>query len=205
MPIIKRDLRHNSFSNSSNPSSTSNNSNQNNNNNNSNMRNRLAEDISISRPDSNETSPIMSYVNNINSDDSSVDGVGVDELVTNLTHKLCLKSKSLHLVCKQNRMSPYQLHNNSGVHRSSHPVNPCYCLNCKYFNSANNINKQNKSASMNDPYDLMQELLKEGSLIKEAVKRLQFGKTKKKLDFYSDDYSDEEVGTDENVINLLNS
>jgi len=63
---------------------------------------------------------------------------------------------------------------------------------------------KHETNSISDTYELMQELLKEGSLIKEAVKRLQVGKdTTKKFDYY--DYSDDEFGADENQINLLNS
>jgi len=68
----------------------------------------------------------------------------------------------------------------------------------------NNHNSAKQTNSISDTYELMQQLLKQGSLIKEAVKRLQVGKeTTKKFDYY--DYSDDEFGADENQINLLNS
>jgi len=141
-----------------------------------------------------------------------VTGVVMDELVSTLSHSLCLslsphsstlKSKSCHSQCRLNhRMSPYMVHNNSALNRYGNSINvinttdyqpSCYCLNCKYFNSANNVNtnsninsrakyhhqhKQPHDSSLsnsnsNSPYQMMQELLKEGALIKEAVKRLQ--------------------------------
>lgn len=96
-------------------------------------------------------------------------GGSVDDLMVALTRKLCLKSKSCHPqsthYCKRKRMSPYNVHNLSN--RSANYN--CCCLNCKYFTNKNG----NKSSS--DTYDLMQSLLREGCLIKEAVKRLQLG------------------------------
>ena len=131
----------------------------------------------------------------------------VDDLVSTLTNKLCLKPS--HRLCRMSRLSPYQIHNSSSLR--SQPNHTCYCLNCKYFAlNSNNSNKKSKSClkrstSMSDTYELMQQLLKEGSLIKEAVKRLQFdGHTqdKKQVEFYC---SDDEFNENENQFNLLNS
>lgn len=138
----------------------------------------------------------------------------VDELVNTLTNKLCLKSK--HSLCRQTRtrMSPY--------HTFSKTNSSVCCLHCKYFSNNNDKNKlhqnklhdnklhhrldDNKEKSMSDPYELMQELLKEGALIKEAVRRLAGRQAEKKtIDFY--EYSDDEnyFNGDENAINLANS
>lgn len=154
-------------------------------------------------------SKTISHLNNSedNGYKSSLNDSVVDDLVSTLTNKLCLKSKSCHTICKHNRMSrmsPYQTHNSSITKTQSN--NSCFCLNCKFIINGNNSNNnaKHKSSSISDTYELMQELLREGSLIKEAVKRLQYGKeVTKKIDFY--DYSDDEFGQNENEINLLNS
>lgn len=131
----------------------------------------------------------------------------VDDLVSTLTNKLCLKPS--HRLCRMSRLSPYQIHNSTSYR--SQPSRSCYCLNCKYFTlNSNNSNMKSKTAlkrssSMSDTYELMQQLLNEGSLIKEAVKRLQFegqSDDKKRIDFYC---SDDELNETENQFNLLNS
>ena len=140
---------------------------------------------------------------------SSLNDSVVDDLVSTLTNKLCLKSN--HRLCRLSRLSPYQIHNSS-IYNKSQPNNSCYCLNCKYLTESN-INTTNRmnsglkrSTSMSDTYELMQQLLKEGSLIKEAVKRLQFEgqqpmADKKSIDFY--DCSEDEFNQNENQINFL--
>jgi len=131
----------------------------------------------------------------------------VDDLVSTLTNKLCLKTN--HRLCRMSRLSPYQIH--SSMYRSQ-GNNSCYCVNCKYLLNSNTTNSKaglKRSSSMSDTYELMQQLLKEGSLIKEAVKRLQLEvrspiEDKKPMDFY-DDCSDEEFNENENRFNFLNS
>jgi hypothetical protein len=145
-----------------------------------------------------ETNKPLNELNNSEDNDykgykSSLNDSVVDDLVSTLTNKLCLKTK----ICKHNRMSPYRI-NNSAINKSQ--TNTPLCLNCKFLiNGNHNNSKERTQTSISDTYELMQELLKEGSLIKEAVKRLQFkSEDTKKFDYY--DYSD-----DENEINLLNS
>lgn len=141
---------------------------------------------------------------------SSLNDSVVDDLVSTLTNKLCLKSTNR--LCRSSRLSPYQIHNSS-VYRS-HQNHSCYCLNCKYLCESNANTKTKtktglkRSSSMSDTYELMQQLLKEGSLIKEAVKRLQIDgqqpmADKKAIDFYIE--SDDDFNQNENQINRLNS
>ena len=52
----------------------------------------------------------------------------VDDLVSTLTNKLCLKPS--HRLCRMSRLSPYQINNSSSLRsQSNHSFN---CLNCKY-------------------------------------------------------------------------
>lgn len=90
----------------------------------------------------------------------------INELITNINGKLNLKTKSFHPSLKEMHLhvpSPYSksLANDDSDH---------HILN---YSHAFNLKDQNTNQNM-DPYSMMQKLLKEGSLIKEAVRRLQF-------------------------------
>ena len=169
--------------------------------------------IDINKIDNkSKSNPIVANSEPNNSEDNgyktALNESVVDDLVSTLTTKLCLKSN--HRLCRLSRLSPYQIHNSS-TYRSA-PNNSCYCLDCKYLIHSNTTNSKTglkRSSSMSDTYELMQQLLKEGSLIKEAVKRLQFEgrqplEDKKQTDFY-EDCSEEEFNQNENQLNFLNS
>lgn len=112
----------------------------------------------------------------------------VEELVAAIKHNLQLKAKPRHTVCsKHRRMSPYSApvrtvcrhytgDKENSMEHSAH--------NCKYCILKS---KSPITDSSDDPYEMLQELLREGSLIKEAVKRLQLDQNKrpkKSTDFY---------------------
>lgn len=120
----------------------------------------------------------------------------VEDLVSDIKHRLQLKSRpSYHNVCsKQKRASPYSVpvrtlarsasdkeNNNISTEHSSE--------SCKFV-KAKSISSSKRTTD--DPYELLKELIREGCLIQEAVKRLQCGSrsTKsKRVDFYeTDDY-----------------
>lgn len=97
----------------------------------------------------------------------------VDDLVTTLKHKLQLKSPSCASLCKQARKTsvPYVLEPRHKHHRAHH------------HRSMLGLD-HNEWPVDKVPCQLMRELLNEGSLIKEAVKRLQM-KRRHSCDFES--------------------
>lgn len=110
-------------------------------------------------------------VNLIQMDNTSSEIVqtDVEDLVVALQHNLRLKSRPCHLVCsKQKRMSPYRIPTKTsskqsyGSTASPDPIHEV----CR---------TKIKKTGTTDPYQLLQELLNEGSLVKEAVRRLQLG------------------------------
>lgn len=119
----------------------------------------------------------------------------VEELVAAIKHNLRLKSRSCHSLCsKSKRMSPYDVPGRTCKHKgnSQSPDK----MQCHSACSCVGQDKQHKSRKVlvqasDDPYEMLQELLKEGSLIKEAVKRLQCARpaSKENTDFYEFDCS----------------
>lgn len=125
----------------------------------------------------------------------------VEELVAAIKHNLQLKAKPRHSACsKHRRMSPYSApvrtvcRHNTGDKENSmeHSTRSCkYCI----LKSKSPI-----SDTPDDPYEVLQELLREGSLIKEAVKRLQLDKhdkrPKKSSDYYKYEFDIPESDTE---------
>lgn len=125
----------------------------------------------------------------------------VEELVAAIKHNLQLKAKPRHSVCsKHRRMSPYSApvrtvcrHSASDKENSTeHSTHNCkYCI----LRSKSPITN-----SSDDPYEMLQELLREGSLIKEAVKRLQLDlqnkRPKKTTDYYKYEFDIPESDTE---------
>lgn len=68
----------------------------------------------------------------------------------------------------------------------------CLTINNKNLKSKSNV-------TTDDPYEMLQELLRDGSLIKEAVRRLEMGLSPKQRYFYD---SDEESRTPLRVCNV---
>ncbi|XP_023225974.1 uncharacterized protein LOC111626724 [Centruroides sculpturatus] len=106
----------------------------------------------------------------------------VEELVAAIKHNLRLKSAPCHVVCtKQRRVSPYNI-----PIRTHRYLNNCQ-IGCK---------------KQSDPYVLLQELLKQGTLIKEAVHRLQLGLSTSSSTKTLKMDDDEDNGTNQCVSNV---
>lgn len=119
-------------------------------------------------------------------------GEDVDELMASLTSKLCLKQNSKP--CKKNhRPSPYSTHHSPSYLGANKQFLPeCVCLNCRYVaKGGKHGNQHNQKTQVGNSYDLLQELLREGRVIKEAVKRLQ---SKSEQIYAFDDDTDSDTG-----------
>jgi len=95
----------------------------------------------------------------------------VEDLVSTLKHKLQLKSAShVSSFCKQRRSAsaPYNIESKNRNRRAMLDLvtTPDKSGDCPLFGL-------NRKQQVNVPCQIMRELLQEGSLIKEAVKRLQ--------------------------------
>lgn len=110
------------------------------------------------------------------------DVLAVEELVHEIRENLRLKARPSH----------------QQTHRSSRP-SP-YHIPCRSWNSDSSCDKQNntssssnkksknsKSDDVDDPYEMLQALLKSNSLVKEAVRRLQLNISPKQRYFYDSD------------------
>jgi len=103
---------------------------------------------------------------------------GVDDLITEIKDNLRLKSHKpsrSHLSLKR-RSSPYTL--------PTHSRSSCDCSGHSSSKCMHNYTKAQKDNQ--DPFQLLQELLREGSLVKEAVRRLEMGLSPKTRIFYDD-------------------
>ncbi|GJQ69951.1 hypothetical protein Trydic_g13340 [Trypoxylus dichotomus] len=83
-----------------------------------------------------------------------------------------------HLSRKSSRASPYRI-----------PSKFCTCDNiCEQSSCAKKMKRKPiQDASQEDPYELLQKLLRDGSLVNEAVRRVQLGLTSKQRYFYESD------------------
>lgn len=108
----------------------------------------------------------------------------MEELVSEMKENLRLSAyKSKHSQ-RTSRPSPYQIpsrwgDNNSKSCALSTGIKTCSVHSC--------YNKKSKSADTDNPYELLQDLIRDGSLIKEAVRRLQKGFWPKQRYIYDSD------------------
>lgn len=120
------------------------------------------------------------------------DVLAVEELVHEIKENLRLKSRpSHHQSNRSSRPSPYHIPCRSW----SEPV--CDKQNNKNTNShrihhTNHLHnhhklKTNDEDTIDDPYELLQALIKNNSLVKEAVRRLQLNISPKQRYFYESD------------------
>lgn len=126
----------------------------------------------------------------------------VDLLVSQIKENLRLSGfKAKSSVSHKNRPSPYRVpsrswaepgncdicgtRNNNAAHEHHHRLNH------------HHHHKRSSATRDDDPYELLQELLREGGLIKEAVKRLQTNLDE--FEDHTEDEDDEEVDEDEEV------
>lgn len=111
------------------------------------------------RPDSSQDSLL--------SCPTETDDESMDDLVATLKHKLRLKSNSCVTLYKHSRLSPYSLDASQGRKRYR------TSLSCANSVAGDFGSSHGQLASADDAPCQMMDLLKEGSLIKEAVRRLQ--------------------------------
>lgn len=111
----------------------------------------------------------------------------MEELVSEIKENLRLSGyKSKHNQ-RTSRPSPYQIPS-----RWSDSSNCKACLISPTMRSCCSVHscysrKSASSSNSDDPYELLQDLIRDGSLIKEAVRRLQKGLSPKQRYFYDSD------------------
>lgn len=105
----------------------------------------------------------------------------VEGLVMEIKENLRLTASSLkapccHLSRKSSRASPYRVPGR---------------IICSCENNSCDINRKNKrklhDSAQDDPYEFLQKLLRDGSLVNEAVRRVQLGLSPKQRYFYESD------------------
>lgn len=137
------------------------------------------------------------------------DVIAVEDLVHEIRENLRLKARPSHHNSRTARPSPYQIPCRSW----SEPVVPGTFIgpdggsssSMDAGSSDNNgvanegetsnvlvkqrhhLNRKSKEDKLDDPYELLQSLLKNNSLVKEAVRRLQHGLSPKQRYFYESD------------------
>lgn len=129
---------------------------------------------SSSSSSSNVTTP------NMPSKQTNSDVLAVEELVHEIRENLRLKAKPAHQPTRSSRPSPYHIPCRSwsepvgcGANGDKRPIKSC--------------KKQQDENTIDDPYEFLQTLLKNNSLVKEAVRRLQHGLSPKQRYFYESD------------------
>ncbi|CAK9821395.1 hypothetical protein ANTRET_LOCUS131 [Anthophora retusa] len=119
-------------------------------------------------PSAEETTYLIEVVPDTTQDFLARD---VDLLVSQIKENLRLSSlKSKSSISHKNRPSPYQIPSRSWAdpnHLSHHHYHHHHHHHLHHHHHKRTANRDD------DPYELLQELLREGGLIKEAVKRLQ--------------------------------
>ncbi|KAG6796764.1 GSK-3-binding protein-like [Apis mellifera caucasica] len=129
-------------------------------------------------PSAEETTYLIEVVPNTTQDFLSRD---VDLLVSQIKENLRLSSlKAKSSISHKNRPSPYQIPSRSWADPNSCEI--CGAKNTGSHDHRHHLNHHHhhhhhhhkrSTTRDDDPYELLQELLREGGLIKEAVKRLQ--------------------------------
>ncbi|XP_055591685.1 uncharacterized protein LOC129743628 [Uranotaenia lowii] len=108
------------------------------------------------------------------------DVLAVEELVHEIRENLRLKAKPAHhQSTRSSRPSPYHIPCRSW----SEPV----CGNGEKRPVGKSCKKPKDEETIEDPYEFLQTLLKNNSLVKEAVRRLQHGLSPKQRYFYESD------------------
>jgi hypothetical protein len=128
----------------------------------------------------------------------------VSEIKENLRLSAGLKSRPAFSVHHKSRASPYRIPSRSWGDSSCDaclrsPSNNCGGHSCIAVNKKLSSKSSDSAAASDDPYEMLQELLRDGSLIKEAVRRLQRGLSPKQRYFYD---SDEEIRSPLRVCHL---
>lgn len=104
---------------------------------------------------------------------ASSDVMGVEELVHEIKENLRLKARPSHVSHRPSRPSPYH------IPRSWSDTATGTC--------DKQLLHKPKKEELDDPYELLQTLLKSNNLVKEAVRRLQLNYSPKQRMFYDSD------------------
>jgi len=107
----------------------------------------------------------------------------IDDLVLEIKENLRLKSRPSHLPKGRSRVSPYNV---------PRPTDSSKCSCCDGRRCLQKAAAARRTETVQDPYEALQVLLKDGDLIKEAVRRLELGFTHKQKCIYE---SDDELRT----------
>lgn len=106
----------------------------------------------------------------------------VEGLVLEIKENLRLSATTMkaipcsHFSRKSSRASPYRV-----------PGKLIGCNNCDFACARKHKRKQQPDNTQDDPYELLQRLLRDGNLVNEAVRRVQLGLTPKQRYFYESD------------------
>lgn len=114
------------------------------------------------------------------------DVLAVEELVHEIKENLRLKARPSHHPTRTSRPSPYHIPCRSWSEPICGGGDSNKQLTKNHLNLRKKTNKNN-SDDIDDPYELLQELIKNNSLVKEAVRRLQLNLSPKQRYFYESD------------------
>lgn len=120
-------------------------------------------------------------MNPIKGPEFNISSKDVEGLVLEIKENLRLSASTMkaipcsHLSRKSSRASPYRI-----------PGKFC-CESTVCDRKGRRRAPQEQSAQEDDPYELLQKLLRDGSLVNEAVRRVQLGLTPKQRYFYESD------------------
>jgi frequently rearranged in advanced T-cell lymphomas 2 len=119
--------------------------------------------------------------------------LAVDQLVHEIRENLRLKARPAHhSTNRATRPSPYQIPSRSWSEPNTSTGGGACSSSTTDVVKLKKVNKKNDENSIDDPYELLQQLIKNNSLVKEAVRRLHAGFSPKQRYFYE---SDEESGS----------
>lgn len=108
----------------------------------------------------------------------------MEELVSEMKENLRLSGFKAKQTQRTSRPSPYQIPSRWGDNSCKACVLSSGVKSCSVHSC---YNKKSKSTDKDDPYELLQDLIRDGSLIKEAVRRLQKGLWPKQRYIYDSD------------------
>ncbi|GLV45045.1 hypothetical protein CBL_14382 [Carabus blaptoides fortunei] len=118
--------------------------------------------------------------NESNVSDFSIRTLQVEELVSEIRENLRLSATTMkcrsNISHKSSRASPYKIPSRCEKDKS------CMSTFCK--NKCQKPGSQRHIEDLDDPYDFLQKLLRDGGLVQEAVRRLQLDLTPKQRYFY---------------------
>ncbi|XP_067002508.1 uncharacterized protein [Anabrus simplex] len=138
-------------------------------------------------PSKEETCILSSNTNSTTTQDFMARDV--ENLVSEIKENLRLsgfKSRPAFSIHHRSRASPYRIPNRSWGDSNCEMCSKSASKSCG-GHTCITVSKKSTVSTSEDPYEMLQELLRDGSLIKEAVRRLQKGLSPKQRYFYESD------------------